>query len=198
MPGLTSPEEEVLFRSRPHWTAALPRQLWLVLPGGSAAITAAIGITRRDPGIIVLGCAVLTLFLVASLSPFMSWGLTSYVLTPRRISLRTGVVARRGVDISLDSIRTVEFDQSPLKRFLGCGDVLVTSAGSKGKIVFHLADPEGFQSRIHAARSRRSGQPGSTPMPTENGIARLQMLADLRERGLITQERFRTAKSVLL
>jgi uncharacterized membrane protein YdbT with pleckstrin-like domain len=67
--------------------------------------------------------------------PVLKWRSTRYELTTRRMRLRTGVVARNGSDIPLSRITDVSFRKSPLDRILGCGTLVVESAGEHAEII---------------------------------------------------------------
>jgi membrane protein YdbS with pleckstrin-like domain len=67
--------------------------------------------------------------------PLLRWRTTRYELTTRRMRLRTGVVARNGSDIPLSRITDVSFRKSPLDRLLGCGTLVVESAGEHAEII---------------------------------------------------------------
>lgn len=67
--------------------------------------------------------------------PLLRWRTTRYELTTRRMRLRTGGVARNGSDIPLSRITDVSFRKSPLDRLLGCGTLVVESAGEHAEIV---------------------------------------------------------------
>jgi uncharacterized membrane protein YdbT with pleckstrin-like domain len=189
-------DEDVLFRSRPHWTIALPALFgFLFLIGFTVAVIA----NRRESGVPPLGLgAAFLLWLVVFGRSLGDWLCTSYIITPFRVSFRTGLIVRSGVDISVDCIRDARFGQSAFERLLGYGHVVVVSAGSLGRIGFRITDPEWFQAVIHAVRGSRSPEQVGAPSPMDHDIARLQSLAGLRERGLITEERFAAAKSALL
>jgi membrane protein YdbS with pleckstrin-like domain len=49
--------------------------------------------------------------------------------------VRHGVLTRRGRDIPLARINDVSFEKGPLDRLLGCGRLVVESAGEHGQIV---------------------------------------------------------------
>jgi uncharacterized membrane protein YdbT with pleckstrin-like domain len=74
-----------------------------------------------------------------SLWPFLRWLTTSYVVTDRRLITRRGIIARQGRDMPLSRINDVTFNHSGLlERMLGCGTLVVESAGERGQLV--LAD----------------------------------------------------------
>ena len=68
--------------------------------------------------------------------PFLRWLTTSYVVTDRRIITRVGILARHGRDMPLSRVNDVSFDHSGiLERVLGCGTLVVESAGERGQLV---------------------------------------------------------------
>jgi membrane protein YdbS with pleckstrin-like domain len=97
----------------------------VVIPGG------------RDAAVERLAAAALAIVLLMwwLIYPLLRWRTTRYELTTRRMRLRTGVVARNGSDIPLSRITDVSFRKSPLDRLLGCGTLVVESAGEHAEII---------------------------------------------------------------
>jgi uncharacterized membrane protein YdbT with pleckstrin-like domain len=91
----------------------------------------------REAAIERLAAAVLAVALLMwwLMYPLLKWRTTRYELTTRRMRLRTGVVARNGSDIPLSRITDVSFRKSLLDRLLGCGTLIVESAGEHAEIV---------------------------------------------------------------
>jgi uncharacterized membrane protein YdbT with pleckstrin-like domain len=67
--------------------------------------------------------------------PLLRWRTTRYELTTRRMRLRTGVFTRNGSDIPLSRITDVSFRKTLGDRLLGCGTLVVESAGEHAEIV---------------------------------------------------------------
>jgi len=134
--SLTGDEQPVLLL-RPHWKTLIPPILIALvvvaialiaealIPSGSASLAA-----RGAVGVV----AILVL-MVWLMIPVLRWRLTTYELTTRRLRLRDGIVTRRGRDIPLIRITDVSFEKGPLDRLLGCGRLVVESAGEHGQIV---------------------------------------------------------------
>jgi len=119
----------------PHWktlvgpvllafviVAALVVGEVLIPVGASAAI--------ERLALAVVGIALLMWWL---LYPLLVWRTTRYEVTTRRLRLRTGVITRSGRDIPLSRITDVSFRKSLLDRLLGCGTLVVESAGEHGE-----------------------------------------------------------------
>jgi uncharacterized membrane protein YdbT with pleckstrin-like domain len=141
MPGdesLTDGEQFVL-RLHPHWKTLL-RPFFLLAVIVIAAIVALIMLpTGKDTGLVrvAIGVAVFIAVIVWCVVPLLRWKTTSYELTTRRLSLRTGILSRFGRDFPLIRISDVSFSHGPIDRLLGCGKLVIESAGEHGQLVFN-------------------------------------------------------------
>jgi uncharacterized membrane protein YdbT with pleckstrin-like domain len=90
----------------------------------------------KDSAVERLGLAVVAIVLLMwwLMFPYLVWRTTRYELTTRRLRLRTGVIARNGRDIPLSRVTDVSFRKSLLDQILGCGTLVVESAGEHGQI----------------------------------------------------------------
>ena len=66
--------------------------------------------------------------------PYLRWWNEIYVVTTRRLVLREGVFNRSGHDMPLSRLNDVSFTHSLWQRMLGCGTLVVESAGERGQI----------------------------------------------------------------
>ena len=192
---LLSDDEHIVREFRPHWRV-------LLLPILGAMLTAAVvgfAVAALGPEVRwwLIGGG-LVLWLAAAARPLLRWWFTNYVLTSERIIVRIGMVARSGVEIPLENITNVLFSQSVTERLLGYGDVKVESAGREGRTELgDIPHPEGFQSEVYRARELRHvalrGRPAGRDL-----VAQLEALADLRERGHLSDDEFTAHKAALL
>ena len=196
---LLTEDEDVLHEFRPHWRVLIPALGWAMLFAALVGFTFAFASPDQPYGLWALGIAIV-LWLLLSTKRLLSWWFTTYVLTTERIIVRTGMVAREGTEIPLENINNVLFTQKVIERLLGYGDILVESAGQTGQSrLMDIPDPEAFQSEIYRARELRSlhfQSGGSTG--ARDAIAQLEALADLRERGHLTDAEFAAKKATLL
>jgi len=196
---LLTADEEILDRFRPHWKVLLPALGWaMVLAAGVGIMLAAVGdpTWRWAAGVVAIA-----LWLLLAVRSVVAWWAAIYVLTTERIIVRTGLLARRGTEIPLESIVNVLFSQRVIERLLGYGDVLIESAGSQGQSRLEdIPDPQGFQSEVHAAREARAMMLSGPhdPSSARDLVAQLEALAALRERGHLTDIEFEQGKARLL
>jgi uncharacterized membrane protein YdbT with pleckstrin-like domain len=203
---LLSEDEEVILDLRPHWwTLVVPALVtllvtvavgvaWALTPAGSlqASLRLAVGLA----GLLVLAVLVL--------GRVLRWLTTHFVLTTERLIFRSGVVAKFGREIPLERINDATFTQSLFERVIGIGDLLIESAGEQGQSTFSdIRDPEAVQLQLYrqmeANDRRRGSYPAQPPQERPPGILDdLERLADLRDRGAVTEEEFQRKKRDLL
>jgi uncharacterized membrane protein YdbT with pleckstrin-like domain len=93
--------------------------------------------------------------------PWLVWRSTRYVLTDRRLVLRSGVLGRRGRDLPLVRINDVSFRRTLLERLIGAGTLTIETAGEHGRVVFDdVPSVELLQREIQA---RLTGARGEVP-----------------------------------
>lgn len=129
---------------------------------------------------------------------YMKWATTNFVITSDRVIFRSGVIAKSGIEIPLERVNNVLFNQSIFERMLGAGDLLIESGGEDGQQRFSdVRRPERVQNLIHAQmevnQSRSYGGGGATDVASQ-----LEKLEGLLERGTLSQDEFDAQKRKLL
>lgn len=134
--SLSGGEEPVEILHR-HWKT-------LLRPIGLAVVIVALVLVGevlipagKDAALERLGLAAVAIVLLMwwLMYPWLLWRTTRYELTTKRLRLRTGVIARSGRDIPLSRVTDVSFRKSLVDQLLGCGTLVVESAGEHGQIV---------------------------------------------------------------
>jgi uncharacterized membrane protein YdbT with pleckstrin-like domain len=135
---LLADDEDVVMALRPHWKEMVGPVLVLLVTSPVATYLATIvpeGSAQKWLRLAVLVVAVLVVLRFV-IWPFLKWLTTSYIVTDRRIITRVGVVARTGRDMPISRVNDVTFSHSGLlERILGCGTLVVESAGERGQLV---------------------------------------------------------------
>lgn len=191
--------EHVVSQFRPHWRLLVIPVLWVI-----AAIAAIILAYQMIPGEgavdLVIAIVVVVALVPLAVVPFVKYWFTAYVLTNERLITRSGVIARSGIEIPLDNITNVVFNQSILERFLKSGDLLIESAGESGQSRFSdIPEPEAFQSLLYKVREDREDAHRTRPiMPGGDATERLQRLAKLHEDGVISDDEYEEKRRALL
>jgi uncharacterized membrane protein YdbT with pleckstrin-like domain len=196
---LLTEDEEVIREFRPHWRLLIIPFFWALLFIAAIFFTWRLAPDNEVFDWIVTGAAVVAFFPLA-FYPFISWWFTHYVLTNERLIRRSGVLSRAGVEIPLENINDMSFDQSILERMLRSGDVLIESAGEHGQSRFaDIPQPEEFHSLVYKVREVRARdlQEGRD-RPGEDSVGKLERLARLYREGLITEAEYEAKKAKLL
>lgn len=201
---LLTDDEDLVLDLRPHW--------WYLAPAASVlAILTILGFIALvqswwspvEWAILVLWLGAVGYFAVQ----YMQWTTTNFVVTSERVISRTGVVAKEGIEIPLDRINTVFFNQSLFERMIGAGDLGIESAGEGGRQQFSdIRKPNIVQNEIYRQvegledrRLRRLGQAASGGHSPELSIPeQIEKLDQLRRQGVVTDEEFEQKKRELL
>ena len=202
---LLTDDEDLVLDLRPHW--------WFLAPAGALLVVAVLlGLTSLIQdwpswvgvpiGLLVLGS--LGYFALR----YLNWNTTNFVVTNERVISRTGVISKQGIEIPLDRINTVFFNQTVFERAIGAGDLGIESAGEGGRQTFHdIQKPNLVQNEIYrqvenleTRKLQRLGEAASAgATPAEDSIpAQIEKLDQLRRQGVVTDEEFEQKKRELL
>ncbi len=201
--NILTDEEKIIRQFRPHWRMLAIPVLWLI------AAIAAIFVAFRVIGdqdwisLVLVGLIVIAL-IPLFVSPLIKWWFTSYVLTSERLITRTGMIARSGIELPLQNINNVLFNQSVIERVLKSGDLLIESAGESGQSEFtNIPDPEEFQSLLYRTREEQSRHTAAEESAIAADITRdpteqLERAAKLHQDGVLSDGEFEKMKRDIL
>jgi uncharacterized membrane protein YdbT with pleckstrin-like domain len=219
---LLNPGEEIAVDFNPHWW-----YFWEVAAMGLGLIILAFLVFPLDGDagkvLQILWVVLLVAWVLGTGWRVLTWRTTHFVVTSDRLIVRSGVFSRRGREIPLERINDITFHQSLFERMLGSGDLVVESAGTQGQQVFgDIPNPEFVQGEIYrqvednARRTAEYGKldhvdladaiaqhiPAAAPAAAPPGAPsvpdQLERLAELRDKGVITQAEFEQKKAELL
>lgn len=162
--------ERLAIEVRRHWYRLVGPVLVLLATTGAASYLAATlpeAEVRPTLRWIIAGTAA-AVVLRWSVWPYLVWYANSYVLTTRRLIVREGVLARRGHDIALGRIIEASFSRTLLQRMLGCGRLVISTAGQRGTVVIDdVPMVEEVQAVLHSLveTAPRLSPPPGTPRP---------------------------------
>lgn len=132
-------DEHVIRNLRPHWrrvagpvvlaplVVGLASYGYFALPDNSA---------RKYLRWVILAVA-LVILVWWSIRPLLFWLTTRYVVTDRRVLMRSGVLSRSGRDVPLTRVNDVSFSRSLIERFFGSGTLVIESAGERGQVTLN-------------------------------------------------------------
>jgi uncharacterized membrane protein YdbT with pleckstrin-like domain len=204
--------EDLVLDTRPHWIALV----WpiivaiLVVIGWTFAFTNAPddGVGRS---IVVWGALIVGIVLLVwiSVRGIVAWATSNFAVTSDRIIHRVGFIAKHTMEIPLEAINDIRFHQTIFERIVGAGDLIIQSASEYGRNVFaNIRNPEAVQRTIYEQSERNkermyqgraaAGPSPATPPEAPSVTTELQRLAELRDKGVLTESEFQNQKKKIL
>jgi uncharacterized membrane protein YdbT with pleckstrin-like domain len=199
---LLNPGEAVVVDVRPHWWyLSGPAVVEVAVIAG--AIAAAAG--SVPTWVVWVALVALVASTVWLAYRYVRWSSTRLVVTNCRVIERRGVLARRGREIPISALSDIGYRQTIFGRMIGLGDVVLESAGKNSQEVFpDLPHPAAIHNQIYQQLEARRGlapqaAPTSPGASTSSSIPeRIEQLAQLRQKGLISDQEFEAKRSDLL
>lgn len=203
-PNLLNDSEEVVLDLRPHWVKLFLPVLLIVVAIVAAAASRVLD--APEPVTFAL-LALLAFAVVFLLARYVKWTTTNFVVTTERLIHREGVIAKKGIEIPLDRVQTIRFNQTIFERMIGAGDLLIESAGETGQNTFtDIRKPNMVQQvvyrEIEAYENRRvdrmAGVRGSVASAGLSVAEQLEKLHQLLQQGAINPAEYEAQKARLL
>lgn len=202
--NLLTDEEELILDLRPHW--------WFLAPAASvlfvAVVLGVVALANDWPSAIKFISGMLVLGTLGYFGIiYARWSTTNFAITTERVISRTGVIAKQGIEIPLDRINTVFFNQSLFERLIGAGDLGIESAGEGGRQDFaNIRKPSLVQNEIYRQKEgyadrriyKLSAAATATAQPTTSIPDQIEKLDQLRRQGVVTDAEFEAKKRELL
>ena len=217
--------EELVLELRPHWIAlVMPAVVTiLVIVGWSLAVANGPDSGSGHDAVFWGAPAVAILVLIwFPVRNFIAWATSYFVVTSDRVIHREGWIAKRSMEIPLEAINDVRFHQGVFERMIGAGDLIISSASEFGREVFgDIRNPEHVQKTIYQQgelnKDRmyrgvgRDSAPAVPAPPAASGATttamppasasttgELERLAELRNKGVLTEDEFQSQKRKIL
>jgi uncharacterized membrane protein YdbT with pleckstrin-like domain len=194
---LLNQDEDIVLDVHPHWLFFAEPALTLL---GLIILTIVLAVAAGNATLnIVMGILIVVALLWAGWR-FLTWNTTHFVITTDRLIYRSGVFAKRGIQIPIERVNNVNFKQGVLERIVGAGDLLVESAGEDGQQRFtDVRHPDRIQNLIHAQLNENDNRFIAAAAPSATDAAtQLEKLEGMLQRGTLTREEFDIEKRRLL
>jgi uncharacterized membrane protein YdbT with pleckstrin-like domain len=211
--------EQIQYRGRQHWLAPLSdaRNAVLILLAALVLVLIEHQIFgmgfRASPWFVLylIEAVVILVALVWIAVVYFSWRAQEYLITNRRVLKVEGLFDKKSGDSSLEKINDAVLKQGILARMLHYGDLEILTANEEGidryEMLAHVVE---FKKAMLDAKNqlddgtRRtavSSAPAAAPVRaggSDDVTATLARLADLRDKGAITQAEYEAKKAELL
>jgi uncharacterized membrane protein YdbT with pleckstrin-like domain len=213
--SLLAKDEHVLYRARQVWLAPLSdsRNGLLIFLAGLVVVLIEHLVLHWSQLIVWAGLLVALVGLIWVAIVYFTWRAQEFVITNRRVLKVEGLFDKKSGDSSLDKINDAVLKQGILARLLHYGDLEILTANEEGidryAMLAHAVDFK--KAMLNAKNMLEDGYRGAvaTPPPTpaapaarasggEDAATTLAKLADLRDKGAITQAEFEKKKAEIL
>jgi hypothetical protein len=174
--------EQVVFRTKLHWYVIIRAIFGLLLLGFIAYVTAQLfsggarsgtGSTFSGPGNLVLLCLV-PLGLLGLAGSIMAYSSAEFGVTNRRVLIKTGVIRRQTLELSLSKIESFRTHESLIGQLLGFKTITLTGSGGTNQRFAYVdrahefrqaATQMGTQLNEQGGPSGYYGAPPAAPVP---------------------------------
>jgi len=201
---LLNPDETIALDLHPHWWF-FARPASALLASIAAAIAIKIGLDGdAERYLVYAALAAIALTAIWTFLRYLKWITTNFVITSDRLIFRHGVIGKMGIEIPLERVNNVNFNQTAFERLIGAGDLLIESGGEDGQQRFtDVRKPQRVQNLVHAQVEAKSRQRGGYAATASSGAptdvaSQLEKLEGLFHRGSLTAEEFEAQKQRLL
>jgi membrane protein YdbS with pleckstrin-like domain len=197
---LLNDHETVVVDLHPHWWCLVGPVVLLVM-AMSLGVAALVSTDAQTVPRSVAGYACLVLIVAAAcwlIARSLRWVTTAFAITTQRVILRSGVLAKRGIEIPLDRVNTVMSSQGPLERLVGAGDLVIESGGEFGVQRFEdIRNPDRVKQLLHGLVHDRH-EIAAHGGHRVDVAAQLEKFEGMLERGTLTRDEFDAQKQRLL
>jgi uncharacterized membrane protein YdbT with pleckstrin-like domain len=202
---LLIPDEQLVLDLRPHPIAlVMPTLVTIVGFVAASWLTA-----KTDVAAWVWWVLFLILLVLYPVPKLIAWLTSNFAVTSDRVIHRQGFIAKRSMEIPLEAINDVRFEQGILDRMVGAGTLVISSASEFGRNTFDdIRHPEAVQKVIYEqgeSNKKRMYQgsaaaqgPPPPPPAAPSATTELERLARLRADGVLSEEEFQTQKAKIL
>lgn len=147
-------DRTTVYQTGLHWIVLVPPAI-----AGAALIGLGIALMRRPTGGIhaiatpVIDSGWFGILIIVAGVLAIGFGIlrvesTRLILTNSRVTIESGVVAHRSIEILLRQLESIQIDQSMAGQILGFGTVTMHGSGGTPEVMQMISNPEEFQRRV--------------------------------------------------
>ena len=148
------PGEEVVYQTRLHWVVMLGHILFslvLVIAGAGLFVYLRMqtGLDMNLVRILIGFAALLAIVGVAAFIVGMARrNATEMAVTTRRVVIKTGLAARKTIEMLLNKVESIEVSETTGGRMLGYGTIVIIGTGGTSEPFHWMAHPLQFRSQV--------------------------------------------------
>lgn len=139
-------DEEVLYRTKPHWIIFTPTLGWLFLAILILFLApkyniANIFLYRNYSLTDIFGIVVLIVAIISGLVAYITYQTSEYGITNRRILMKVGFISRTSLEILLQRVESIQVFQTIPGRIFNFGTIVVSGTGGSKDPFPNIPEP---------------------------------------------------------
>lgn len=147
------PGETVLYETRLHWIVLIGPLVLGVALGGIGLVFVVGGYDvgakgRSYSGMIIVGLLLLVGAAFSIGLGFIRRNSTEVAVSNKRVLIKTGLIARKSIEVILSKVESIGVDESVLGRTLGYGSVIIRGTGGTFETFGRIAHPNEFRRQV--------------------------------------------------
>lgn len=130
--------EHVVYRGQVHWIIYLPPVLMVCFGVPLIGVIERIGLVMAIAG------------LLAGAAAWVRQTTSEFAITNRRVIVKTGLLARRTIEINISRVESVQVDQDIFGRLFNYGAITVIGTGGTKEPFTMIENPQAFRRMVQA------------------------------------------------
>ena len=134
------PDESVVHEGRIHWIVYL-----------GPVMVCGVGLAFALPGVpgqSQAGLAILGVGLISALVAWIRQVTSEFAVTNRRVIVKTGLLARRTIELNMSKVESIQVEQGIFARLLNYGTITVIGTGGTKEPFTLIDDPMAFRHAV--------------------------------------------------
>ncbi len=146
------PNEQLIYRSRPHWIIFAPTVGWIILRAILAFCMNYFNVGETPfissfPLFTILNVMALLVITIYGLVANLQYLNSEYGITNKRVLIKVGFISRSTVEILLDKIESIQIFQSIPGRLFNYGSIVIVGTGGTRDIFHNIPNPLLFRQK---------------------------------------------------
>jgi uncharacterized membrane protein YdbT with pleckstrin-like domain len=146
--------EKIIYETRLHWIVLIGPIVLGFLFGSTAVAMFVLASRNTDAGnmahqsTIIAGAAFLAIALVFVVRGVLERNATEMTVTNKRVFVKTGLAARRTIELLLSRVESIGVEESAAGRMFGYGKVIIHGTGGTPEVFQKIAHPLEFRTQV--------------------------------------------------
>jgi uncharacterized membrane protein YdbT with pleckstrin-like domain len=146
--------ESIAYETRLHWIVLAGPVLLATLFGATAIGMFVLSARNTDGNAMahqstqIAGAAFLVIALILIIRGVLERNATEMTVTNKRVFVKTGLAARRTIELLLSRVESIGVEESTFGRMLGYGKVTIHGTGGTPEVFHKIAHPLEFRTQV--------------------------------------------------